>query len=322
HTVDIDGAEVKAKLSTLRKELSRPFRTAAGLRLSQELYTWILRPVEPLLSDAQAKTLVFVLDGKFRNVPMAILHDGEQYIVQHYALALMPGLQLLEPQPLSDSSLDVLTFGLSQMRKEFPPHNGFTDLNNVEVEVKEIKNQLPSRLFLNQEFTQTTLAERIASVRAPIVHMATHGQFSSEPTDTFVLAWDQGIDVYTLSDILRTRNAEANPIELLVMSACQTAEGDDRAALGLAGIAVRSGARSTLASLWTVDDKATADMMSQFYRELGQAGGRSGSQPGNELSEPVAKAEALRRAQVALLESDQFDAPRYWAPFILVGNWL
>ena len=314
HTVAINETDLNAKLTAFRRELSRPFRTNTGLRLSQELYTWLLRPVEPLLDDAQAETLVFVLDGKFRNVPMATLHDGQQYVVQRYALALMPGLQLLEPQPIAQNELDVLTFGLSQMRKEFPPHRGFGDLNNVEVEIKEIKNQLPSRLFLNQDFTQTTLADQIEAVTAPIVHLATHGQFSSEPTDTFVLAWDQRIDVNTLSDILQTRNAEANPIELLVLSACKTAEGDDRAALGLAGIAVRSGARSTLASLWTVDDKATADMMSQFYQELGQVGTSS--------AEPIAKAEALRRAQVKLLDSNQFNAPRYWAPFILVGNWL
>ncbi|MEM9219424.1 MAG: CHAT domain-containing protein [Cyanobacteria bacterium P01_F01_bin.150] len=318
HTVAISDTELNAKLSNFRRELSRPLRTNTGLQLSQELYTWLLQPVESLLKDAEAKTLVFVLDGKFRNVPMATLHDGEQYIIQEYALALMPGLQLLEPQPLSQKELDVLTFGLSQMRREFPPHRGFEDLNNVEVEVKEIKNQLPSRLFLNQDFTQTTLADRIESVAAPIVHLATHGQFSSEPTDTFVVAWDQRIDINTLSDILQARNAETNPIELLVLSACKTAEGDDRAALGLAGIAVRSGARSTLASLWTVDDKATADMMSQFYRELGQSPEQSETQS----SSPIAKAEALRRAQVKLLESDQFKAPRYWAPFILVGNWL
>ena len=314
HTVSINETALKVKLTAFRRELSRPFRTNTGLRLSQELYTWLLRPVESLLDDAQAETLVFVLDGKFRNVPMATLHDGQQYVVQRYALALMPGLQLLKPQPIAQNELDVLTFGLSQMRKEFPPHRGFDDLNNVEVEIKEIKNQLPSRLFLNQDFTQTTLADQIEAVTAPIVHLATHGQFSSEPTDTFVLAWDQRIDVNTLSDILQTRNAEANPIELLVLSACKTAEGDDRAALGLAGIAVRSGARSTLASLWTVDDKATADMMSQFYQELGQVGSSS--------AEPIAKAEALRRAQVKLLTSEQFNAPRYWAPFILVGNWL
>ncbi|NET53391.1 MAG: CHAT domain-containing protein, partial [Merismopedia sp. SIO2A8] len=192
----------------------------------------------------------------------------------------------------------------------FPPHDGFEDLENVEVEVSEIQNQLPSRLFLNREFTQTTLADRIQAVNAPIVHLATHGQFSSEPMETFVLAWDQRIDINTLSAILQTRNAETNPIELLVLSACKTAEGDDRAALGLAGIAVRSGARSTLASLWTVDDQATADMMSQFYRELAQS------------PTAIAKAEALRRAQIKLLESDFYDAPRFWAPFILVGNWL
>ncbi|MGK7888955.1 MAG: CHAT domain-containing protein [Leptolyngbyaceae cyanobacterium] len=310
HTIEIDATNLETRLNSLRRELARPYRSGTGLQVSQNLYDWLIRPIQPLLAETQAMTLVFVLDGKFRNVPMATLHNGETYLIQDYALALMPGLQLIEPQPLSATSLDVLTFGLSQMRQEFPPHAGFVDLMNVEAEVNEIQTQLPSRLFLNQDFTQAAMAKQVEAIAAPIVHLATHGQFSSDPADTFVLAWDRRIDINDLSAILQSRNGEANPIELLVLSACKTAEGDDRAALGLAGIAVRSGARSTLASLWTVDDQATAEMMSLFYQELAQA------------EAPIAKAEALRRAQVKLLETESYKAPRYWAPFILVGNWL
>ena len=142
-----------------------------------------------------------------------------------------------------------------------------------------------------------------------MVHLATHGQFSSQVEDTFLLTWDERINVKNLDQLLREREGqELSPIELLILSACQTAAGDKRAVLGLAGVAVRSGARSTLATLWSVQDQSTADLISEFYRTLNQPG--------------VSKVEALRQAQLSLLHSPQYQHPFYWAPFILVGNWL
>jgi CHAT domain-containing protein len=107
---------------------------------------------------------------------------------------------------------------------------------------------------------------------------------------------------------LRTRRQQNDPIELMVLSACQTAEGDDRAALGLAGMAIRSGARSTLATLWAVNDESTAALMTQFYQELSNA--------------DLSKAEALRLAQIKILQNPEFSHPYYWSPFVLIGNWL
>ena len=109
---------------------------------------------------------------------------------------------------------------------------------------------------------------------------------------------------------VREENINAKPIELLVMSACQTATGDKRAALGIAGVAVRSGARSTLATLWSVKDDSTVVLMDEFYKQLAQP------------DSSITKSEALRQAQISLIHSTDFEHPFYWAPFILVGNWL
>ncbi|MEB3360285.1 MAG: CHAT domain-containing protein [Synechococcales bacterium] len=318
HTINIPRPEVEATLIELRRELEKPYRSRAGLVLSQKVYDWLLRPVADQI--AGAKNLVFVLDGELRNVPMAVLHDGDRYLVESYAIALMPSLQLFEPRPLTQIQLDAVTFGLSQMRKEFPPHQGFADLENVETELAQIQSQLPSRRILNQEFTEAALRRLVETVPAPIVHLATHGQFSSRPDETFVLAWDERIDINDLSTILRSRNPDRAPIELLVLSACKTADGDNRAALGLAGIAVQSGARSTLASLWYVDDRGTAELMSRFYEELSRKNAPSSEQADG--AGPITRAEALRRAQVSLLRSATYQSPLYWAPYILVGNWL
>ncbi|MEO0844477.1 MAG: CHAT domain-containing protein, partial [Cyanobacteria bacterium J06643_5] len=130
--------------------------------------------------------------------------------------------------------------------------------------------------------------------------------FSSKAKDTFVLTWDDKIQVDDFNQLLQ-KNNDKEAIELLVLSACKTAKGDERAILGLAGIAVRSGARSTIATLWSVRDKSTSEMMTQFYRNLTQTN--------------VSKAQALRQAQLSLLKNPKYKHPYYWSPFILVGNW-
>ncbi|MBD2021646.1 CHAT domain-containing protein, partial [Leptolyngbya sp. FACHB-36] len=250
-----------------------------------------------------AKTLVFVLDSSLRNVPMSALYDGKQYLIERYGVALAPGLQLLDPKPLQRQGLQTLIAGLTEER------HGFSALFNVDSELKEIQSEVPSRVLLNQTFTSSELQKQINSVPFPVVHLATHGQFSSNANATFVLAWDKPINVNELSGLLRDRaNRQDAAIELLVLSACETAAGDNRAALGLAGVAVQAGARSTLASLWSLDDESGAAFMGEFYRELANA--------------QVSKSEALRRAQLTLLRDPNFRHPRYWAPYVLVGNWL
>jgi CHAT domain-containing protein len=234
---------------------------------------------------------------------MAALHDGQQYLVERYSVALTPGLRLLNPQPLQKQGLSTLAAGLTQER------HGFSALPNVGLELQEIQSEVASRLLLNQEFTSTMLQAQIQASAFPIVHLATHGQFSSNADETFVLAWDKPIKVNELGALLRDRESLTDKvIELLVLSACETAAGDKRAALGLAGIAVQAGARSTLASLWSLDDESGAQLMGQFYRVLANT--------------KVSKAEALRQAQLSLLKDPNFRHPRYWAPYVLVGNWL
>jgi CHAT domain-containing protein len=161
---------------------------------------------------------------------------------------------------------------------------------------------------LNGEFTRDRLQAAIAANQFSGIHLATHAQFSSKAENTFLLTYNERVNVKNLDQLLRESDRpRSNPIELLILSACQTAAGDKRATLGLAGLAVRSGARSTLATLWSVQDQSTAELMTYFYKAL---------QPG------VSKAQALRQAQLKLLNSPQYQNPYFWAPFVLVGNWL
>ncbi|MEH2259665.1 CHAT domain-containing protein [Nostoc sp.] len=294
-------------IAELRKNLLNVTATVRVQQQSQQIYDWLIRPAQTELVKSGIKTLVFVLDGELRNIPMGVLYDKQQekYLVEKYAIALTPGLQLLDPKPLRQIQLNALTAGVSEKR----PVEGreFSELQNVPRELKEIKSEISkSEELLNQQFTETNLQNKLQTVSFSVVHLATHGQFSSDAEKTFILTWNKLVKVKEFDNLLRVSDKNrSNGIELLVLSACQTAEGDKRAALGLAGIAMRAGVRSTLATLWSIDDRSTSDVMSEFYRQL-KAG--------------VNKAEALQRAQLAVFAKEK--APFFWAPYVLVGNWL
>ena len=291
----------------LRKDLPIASREPDVKQYSQQLYDWLIKPIESDLGNADITSLVFVLDGSLRNIPMAILYDKKQqkYLIEKYAVSLMPGLQLLDPKPLQNVRLNALIAGVEQERliegKYFPK------LSNVTQELKLVQSEVKStKELLNQEFTKANLQKQIQSTSFSVVHLATHGQFSSDIEETYILTWGSLLRVRELDNLLRARGEnQRGTIELLVLSACKTATGDKRAALGLAGVAVRAGARSTIATLWTVDDKFTSDFMGELYRQL---------------DAKVTKAQALQRAQLAILAKE--NRPYFWAPYVLLGNWL
>ena len=295
--------QVEQVLNDLRRNIAEPDALRRTQILSQQVYSWLIQPGEDAIAQSNIKTLVFVLDGQLRNIPMAALYDGRQYLVENYAIALSPSLQLFDPKPLKSYRLKALAVGLEQAR------HGFPRLPYVGAELTQIQSKLPSQVLLNQQFTTQAFQSEMNSQSFSLVHLATHGQFSSNADETFVLAWDKRINVNELNVLLRSRDQQQpQPLELLILSACETAAGDQRAALGLAGVAIRAGARSTIASLWSVNDQSTAFLMNQFYQTL--------------TSQGQSRAEALRHAQLALLNTPEYQLPIFWAPYILIGNWL
>jgi CHAT domain-containing protein len=302
YSTSLKSSQLLFMINWLQQGISTSGSPQRYLTSAQRLYDAIVRPVEPSLAAQKIKNLVFVLDGPLRNLPMSVLHDGSHFLVEKYAIALTPGLQLFQPEPLREKQLRILVGGLTEARQNF------SALPNVQAEIDTIQQKIPSEVLLNETFLQKSLSDEINANAFPLVHLATHGEFGSTPEDTYILTWDDRIDVNELSALLQRGNVGDKAIELLILSACQTATGDDRAALGLAGIAVRSGARSTLASLWYISDEATSVLMGKLYESLSQ--------------QNMTKAEAVRQAQLALLNNPQYANPYYWAPFVLVGNWL
>ncbi len=282
--------------------------TSTILPYAQTLYNELIAPIKDHLPPSG--TLVFAPDSAFQNLPMGLLHDGQDYLLQQYSIALTLNSQIRKPKALSQNQFRALVAGLAA--KHPPSFNspavpkGLTPLPETLIEIDRVKEFVVSSVLLDRDFTTARFQAEIARADYPIVHITTHGKFSSDPDRTFILDWDQALNVKQLNFLLHGSSNQAG-IELLVLSACQTAVGDSRSVLGIAGVAVQAGARSTIASLWLVDADSTALLMGKFYEGL-----RRG----------LSKAEALRQAQLSLLANPKYIHPYYWMPFVLVGSWL
>lgn len=181
-------------------------------------------------------------------------------------------------------------------------------LPGVTQEIDSLRGKIPNTLLMNEGFTVERFKQQALQEPYSVVHIASHGVFGKTADTSFLMAYDGVINMDDLERLLKSDKFTKQPVELLTLSACQTAEGDDRAPLGLSGIALKARVRSALGSLWPVSDEAASLLMDEFYKAL--------SQPG------TSKVQALRQAQIVLLKQKNLENPFYWSPFILAGNWL
>lgn len=277
--------------------------TRQYLRPARQLYDWLIRPLEQELEDNRIRILVLVPDAALRTVPLAALHDGKEFLVRRYAIATTPSMRLTDPRPIERQHANLLLNGLTVPVEGFPP------LLYVQSELESIQALYGGKRLQNEEFRKQRLQEELAGNEYSIVHFATHGLFSGQVKDSFILTYDGRLSMDDLERFVGVSWFRQDvPVELLTLSACETAVGDDTAALGLAGVAIKAGARSALASLWSINDKASSELVANFYREL--------------KDPSVTKAEALQAAQVQFLDDLRYRHPVYWSPFLLIGNWL
>lgn len=309
--------DIIQKISQFRQNLLDGFLTLGDYdtSLSETLYSQIIRPFETDLQEYDIKNLVFIQESLFRSIPMAALHDGKQFLIEKYAVSTTPSLSLtfLQKRTLSDNK--TLILGVteeSQIDGQI-----FPSLDNIPLEIATISQQFPNhQLLVNQQFNPQTLTQTLDNADYSIIHIATHAQFGTIPDDTFLVAGNNDkIALKSLENTLRLLESGSNSVELLTLTACETAEGDERSALGLAGVAIQAGVQSAIASLWPVSDQSTLQLILAFYDNLINSG--------------VNKAEALREAQIQLIQAqsnpdinNQYSHPVYWSSFILIGNWL
>jgi CHAT domain-containing protein len=263
----------------------------------------LIRPIRPYLVEQSIRTLVFVPGGVLRLIPMASLYDGKHFLVETFAIATIPALELLDSGPIGFSANYAFLGGLSQAQGEF------TALPYVPRELAGIQSTLGlATLVLDEDFRKSEIASLLEATEFNIVHIATHAQFGATPDETYLLAYDGRISMDELANWVGAFRYRETPLDLIVLSACESAAGDEQAALGLSGIAIKAGAQSALGTLWSVNDDATARLIDAFYRGL--------------VIDKLSRAEALRRAQLELLADPSFSHPYYWAPFLLINAWL
>jgi CHAT domain-containing protein len=289
---------------------------------AQALYGWLLAPLADTLEAEGLGHVSFILDEGLRSLPLAALHDGEQFIIENYSVGLMPSLSLTDTRIGNIRNASVLAMGASQFEDQ-PP------LPAVPLELAAIDRLWSGEQVLNEGFTPDRVVQERNEDPYPILHLATHGQFSDGAlSNSYIQFWDRRL---TLNDLPQL-GLDQPAIELLVLSACRTVLGSEEAELGFAGFAVKSGAKSAIAALWQVSDLETAGLMAELYTQLGQV---------------TYKGEALRQAQLAMLRGDvtvqdgnlvwsggQMPLPEafqnqtfadtrhpfYWSAFTLVGS--
>lgn len=370
-SVSVPGNQLHETISGLSKQLrnwilapSRVSDSDAYQKFAENLYRWMIAPIEHDLESASIKTLVIVPDGMLRLVPFAALFDGRKYLIEKYAISISPGMSLMgnktgrqshtyrallagisKPGPvvekLSGTTLNSLLLAESDYSDQQAVTRGMlnqhrtvkvTDttqhiadktrshtsatlqglqerlsLPGVETELNSLNETLKSILLLNEQFTVANFYQQMTQQSFDIVHIASHGFFSSDADKSFLMAYDDIVKLDDLKSLLKKGKEDSKGIQLLTFSACETAEGDDRAPLGFTGAALKADAKSALGSLWPISDDAASQLMISFYKNLMQH---------------QSKAEALRQAQLELLKTDHMRHPSFWSPFILVGNWL
>lgn len=299
--VSVSGPEVEQRVRIFRNALEDrdPLRY---LQHAQSLYTWLITPLNADLAASQIQTIVFVPDGALRLLPWAALHDGRRFLIEKYALAITPSLTLTAPRPLVHDRVRVLAAGMGSAVEGFPP------LPRVQEELRGIQRLYGGTLLLDQDFSPESLDRTLREGRFTVVHIASHGHFAPDAAQSFLVTAQGTLTMERLAQVVGRLRFRAEPLELLTLSACETARGDDRAALGLAGVAIQAGARSALATLWLVADEAAAVLMHKFYQHLHDPG--------------MSRARALQQAQLTLLKHPQYAEPFFWAPFLLINNWL
>jgi CHAT domain-containing protein len=236
-------------------------------------------------------------------------------VVDHLPAAFLQALAgnrgLSNPEDMSEAAVKSRQLELERMIKEPVFRQQLKEklsLPGVAEEIKSLQKEVSNTSLMNEGFTVEGFKNQAIQEPYSVVHIASHGVFGKTAAASFVMAFDGVIDMDDLERLLKSDKFSKQPVELLTLSACQTAEGDDRAPLGLSGIALKSKVRSVLGTLWPVSDEAASLLMAEFYKAL--------SQPG------ISKVQALRQAQIVLLKQKDLENPFYWSPFILAGSWL
>ncbi|MEH2179155.1 CHAT domain-containing protein [Nostoc sp.] len=316
----VSSETLQKKIAEFRRGLIKREEINYDTTIAAELYDWIIRPFAEDIKPEKVKTLVFIQDGFLRSVPMAALYDSKlnKYLVETYAVATTPSLRLTTPKLRDRSTQKALILGLT--KEATIDGKTFEQLFAVPDEVSAVESIFPNHTpLIDENFLAESFQQTLDKTTYPIVHIASHAQFGIIPEDTFIVTGkNQKLTISQLENSLRNLNSKSDSVELLTLTACETAVGDDRATLGLAGVALQVGVKTAIASLWSVTDQSTSELVKTFYT--------------NYRNTSMSIAEALQTAQIRMIHAKKlppsegvntmYDHPAYWAPMVAIGNWL
>jgi len=294
--------EVNDWKETWYGRLNEGLESSELVNTAKKLYDWIIEPIEPELIAHEIDTLLIVPEGSLRLIPFSAFYDGTFFLVEKYAFVTIPAINLTDTLWMKQQEKKALLCGLSKAR------HGFLPLIGVKKEIESIHSIINGEMLVDENYTLEKLTKKLKQSKYSIVHLATHGVFGGTQNLTYVLTYDQKLTMNQLEKLIGLTKLNQNNIDLLVLSACQTAQGNERAAFGLAGIALKAGARSAIATLWTVNDEAAYRILIHFYDQI-------------RFSSQITKAKALQSAMKQMVIDTQYCHPSYWAPFLLIGNW-
>lgn len=299
--IPANAEEMKKRVLQFRERLQDGSKMNRILYQSRFLYEGLISPLESELTARNIDTLIIAPDSILRLIPFAALHDGDRFLIEKYAVVTIPAMMLTDTEPpVRMENARVLLNGISEGVQGFDP------LPGVEHEFEELRKLMKSSsVFLNETYTADNLFREFEKHDYDIVFMATHGVFGGRAGDSFLLTYNSRLTMNQMEELMTS--GKQRQIGLLMLNACQTAVGDERAALGLGGIALKAGAKSAVATLWSVGDESAFRMITEFYRQLGLSG--------------MSKAKALQNAQKNFIATNPYSHPTYWAPFLLIGNW-
>ncbi len=316
----VSSDTLEKKIAEFRKGLVSKEEINYDTTIAAQLYDWIIRPFAEDIKSQKVKTLVFIQDGFLRSVPMAPLYDSQQkkYLIEIYAVATTPSLRFTKPNLRNGNTQKVLISGLTQ--KATIDGKTFDALSAVPDEIKTVKSIFPNHTpLIDDNFIPENFQQKLKKTAYSIVHIASHAQFGIIPEDTFIVTGkNQKLTISQLETSLRNLNNKSDSVELLTLTACETAVGDERTTLGLAGVALQVGVKSAIASLWSVTDESTSEIVKTLYTNYRNNG--------------MGIAQALQTAQIKMIKAKKlpsseginikYDHPAYWAPIIAIGNWL
>ncbi|MGM3305009.1 CHAT domain-containing protein [Anabaena sp. WFMT] len=251
------------------------------LTSAQQLYQWLIAPQEAELQKQGIQNMAFITDVGLRSIPLAALHDGKQFLIEKYSLGMLPSVSLTDVNYVDIKKSQVLAMGASEFTKDQKQQ----PLQAVPIELYSIAKLWNGKSFLNKSFTLENLKIKRQQNPFGIIHLATHVDFVSDNSrNSYIQLYDSKLSLNQVREL----GWNKPPVELLVLSACKSAFGDEKAELGFAGLTVQAGVKSAVASLWYVSDAGTLGLMTEFYQQL--------------KTSPI-KAEALRQAQMAMIQN-------------------